>query len=314
MSDRGEQNYNGRESRPASRGGSAQRSDIFAASSSRSSSRSHSSSSSSSRSRPRSGYSRSRYRPRYRSRAPSRSSSRRSHIPPRSRSRTRQQSRGRSYSRDHRHYRDHHDYDYHGYRRLYRYSHSLATRRRHMGNRCNPNPNCCLGIFGLNLSTTERHLRQIFYRFGPISEISIVYDRHCGCSRGYAFVYFENVHDAVEAKEHVDGMELHGRRIRVDFSITKRPHSPTPGMYLGRPTYNRCIHYYYPEYDRRYSDWDSYNRSYREGGGLAASGSGGGWRYCQDQFYIYRRRSRSPCCCRRRYRSCSRCGHYSHRF
>ena len=30
--------------------------------------------------------------------------------------------------------------------------------------------------------------------------------------------------------------EIDGRRIRVDFSITKKAHTPTPGVYMGRPT------------------------------------------------------------------------------
>ena len=33
----------------------------------------------------------------------------------------------------------------------------------------------------------------------------------------------------------MNGVSLDGRNIRVDFSITKRPHSPTPGMYKGVP-------------------------------------------------------------------------------
>ena len=37
--------------------------------------------------------------------------------------------------------------------------------------------------------------------------------------------------------ERANGMELDGRRIRVDYSITKRAHTPTPGMYMGRPTH-----------------------------------------------------------------------------
>lgn len=48
-------------------------------------------------------------------------------------------------------------------------------------------------------------------------------------------MYFERVDDAAEAKERANGMELDGRDIRVDFSITKRAHTPTPGMYVGRP-------------------------------------------------------------------------------
>ena len=34
----------------------------------------------------------------------------------------------------------------------------------------------------------------------------------------------------------MNDQEIDGRRIRVDFSITKRPHTPTPGVYMGRPT------------------------------------------------------------------------------
>lgn len=31
-------------------------------------------------------------------------------------------------------------------------------------------------------------------------------------------------------------MEIDNRRIRVDYSITLRPHEPTPGIYKGRST------------------------------------------------------------------------------
>ncbi|KAI1235751.1 hypothetical protein IHE44_0001835 [Lamprotornis superbus] len=132
----------------------------------------------------------------------------------------------------------------------------MSTRRRHIGNRANPDPNCCLGVFGLSLYTTERDLREVFSKYGPIADVSIVYDQQSRRSRGFAFVYFENVEDAKEAKERANGMELDGRRIRVDFSITKRPHTPTPGIYMGRPTYgsSRRRDYYDRGYDRGYDD------------------------------------------------------------
>ena len=57
-----------------------------------------------------------------------------------------------------------------------------------------------------------------------------------GRSRGFSFVYFEAAEDAKAAKEAMNDQEIDGRRIRVDFSITKRPHTPTPGVYMGRPT------------------------------------------------------------------------------
>lgn len=73
--------------------------------------------------------------------------------------------------------------------------------------------------------------------------IPALYFLQTGRSRGFGFVYFESGKDALEAKERANGMELDGRRIRVDFSITKRPHTPTPGVYVGRPTsyvFNHC--------------------------------------------------------------------------
>ena len=39
-----------------------------------------------------------------------------------------------------------------------------------------------------------------------------------------------------QAKERCNGLELDGRKIRVDYSITKRAHTPTPGVYMGKPT------------------------------------------------------------------------------
>uniref|UniRef100_A0A8C4WV59 Transformer-2 protein homolog beta n=1 Tax=Eptatretus burgeri TaxID=7764 RepID=A0A8C4WV59_EPTBU len=159
-----------------------------------------------------------------RSRSHSRSRSYRRYGRSHSRSR-RRRSRSRSGSLEYRH-------------RHRSTSHSpLSNRRRHIGNRANPNPSGCLGVFGLSLYTSERDLRDVFSRYGPISEVKVVFDQQTGRSRGFAFVYFETDTDAKEAKDRANGMELDGRNIRVDFSITKRPHTPTPGVYMGRPTY-----------------------------------------------------------------------------
>ncbi|XP_071527193.1 transformer-2 protein homolog beta-like isoform X10 [Panulirus ornatus] len=108
--------------------------------------------------------------------------------------------------------------------------------RRHIGTRDNPEPSKCLGVFGLSVYTTERQLHSIFDKFGPLEKVQVVLDSKTGKSRGFAFVYFESLKDATEAKNECSGMEIDGRRIRVDYSITKRPHTPTPGIYMGRPT------------------------------------------------------------------------------
>ncbi|EDO44802.1 predicted protein, partial [Nematostella vectensis] len=114
-------------------------------------------------------------------------------------------------------------------------SHSpLSNRKRHQGNRDNPSPSRCLGVFGLSLYTTERDLRPVFEKYGPVEAIQIVYDHQTGRSRGFGFVYYEDTKDAEVAKERTTGIELDGRRIRVDYSVTKRAHTPTPGVYMGK--------------------------------------------------------------------------------
>ena len=39
-----------------------------------------------------------------------------------------------------------------------------------------------------------------------------------------------------QAKQCTNGLEIDSRRIRVDYSITKRAHTPTPGVYMGKAT------------------------------------------------------------------------------
>ncbi|KAK7062933.1 transformer 2 beta [Halocaridina rubra] len=140
----------------------------------------------------------------------------------------------------------------------------MSNRRRHIGTRDNPEPSKCLGVFGLSVYTTERQLHQIFDKFGPLEKVQVVLDSKSGKSRGFAFVYFESMKDAADAKDECSGMEIDGRRIRVDFSITKRPHTPTPGIYMGRPTSRRG---------------GGYDRNYNSRGGGGGGGGGGRDRY-----------------------------------
>jgi len=80
-----------------------------------------------------------------------------------------------------------------------------------------------------------------------------------GCHHVLACLYTHT-----QAKEHCNGIELDGRRIRVDYSITKRPHTPTPGVYMGKPTHPSSgsqDRYHDDDYDRGYD-----RRSYDRGG------------------------------------------------
>lgn len=112
----------------------------------------------------------------------------------------------------------------------------MSNRKRHAGDREQPPPGKCLGVFGLSIYTQERDLKEIFGKYGRLEDVQIVYDAQTGRSRGFAFVYFEAERDAAAAKDRCNGSEIDGRKIRVDFSITQRAHTPTPGIYMGKPT------------------------------------------------------------------------------
>lgn len=58
-------------------------------------------------------------------------------------------------------------------------------------------------------------------------------------SRGYCFVYFLEIDDATTAKESCANLTIDSRRVRVDYSITTRAHTPTPGIYKGCSTVRR---------------------------------------------------------------------------
>jgi len=248
-----------------------------------------------------------------------------------SRSKSRSHSRSRSRSRSHRSSRRYYSRSRSGSRsrrrrsrsgsREYsrRRSHSrspMSDRRRHNGNRANPDPSCCLGVFGLSLYTTERDIREVFSKYGPLAEVNIVYDQQSRRSRGFAFVYFEVSDDAREAKERANGMEMDGRRIRVDFSITKRAHTPTPGIYMGRPTYGALSMNRRSSRDSRdgYEREDRGDRGYDRGNRGGDRGDRGYDRYDEREYYkSYRRRSPSPYYGRGAYRSRSRSRSYSPR-
>ncbi|CAB1320579.1 unnamed protein product [Coregonus sp. 'balchen'] len=74
--------------------------------------------------------------------------------------------------------------------------------------RANPDPNQCLGVFGLSLYTTEKDLREVFGRYGPLAGVNVVYDQRTGRSRGFAFVYFERIDDSKEVWDKLRSLGL----------------------------------------------------------------------------------------------------------
>ncbi|KAG7096609.1 hypothetical protein E1B28_004026 [Marasmius oreades] len=105
-----------------------------------------------------------------------------------------------------------------------------------------PNPSSVLGVFGLSIRTQERDLDDEFSRFGHVEKVTIVYDQRSDRSRGFGFIRMSTVEEATRCIQELNGIELNGRRIRVDFSVTDRPHQPTPGEYMGHRRTHRDSH------------------------------------------------------------------------
>jgi len=169
-----------------------------------------------------------------------------------------------------------------------------------------PNPSQTLGVFGLSVRTRERDLDYEFGRYGTVESVHIVYDQRSERSRGFGFIRMGSVDEAALCIEKLNGIDLNGRRIRVDFSVTARPHDPTPGAYMGqrRPEYDQPRPRYEDRGDRYGSRYDDRRHDDRRGGGY-----GGGDRSGRDHYdrgherspprrrrddYDDRRRSPSP--------------------
>jgi RNA recognition motif-containing protein len=73
-----------------------------------------------------------------------------------------------------------------------------------------------LFVGGLSWGITTEDLRNVFSRFGPIVDATVIPDRVNGRSRGFGFVTFENPADADKAIEQMNGTELDGRSLKVN--------------------------------------------------------------------------------------------------
>lgn len=74
-------------------------------------------------------------------------------------------------------------------------------------------------IFVSNLAygLDTKDLISAFSNYGEITEAKIIKDRESGRSKGFGFVTFINSDQAKEALN-MNGKELHGRTIRVNFA------------------------------------------------------------------------------------------------
>lgn len=75
-----------------------------------------------------------------------------------------------------------------------------------------------LFIGGLSWNIDWQELKDICKEYGEVGRVNVIKDRVTGKSKGFWFVEFATVEDAERAKEALDGAEIDGRNVRVDFA------------------------------------------------------------------------------------------------
>lgn len=78
-----------------------------------------------------------------------------------------------------------------------------------------------LFIGNLPFKLTEDDIRELFTKFGSITEVAIPTNRETGRPRGFAFVTYESADSANEALT-LDGHEMEGRKIRVSIATGEK--------------------------------------------------------------------------------------------
>ena len=78
-------------------------------------------------------------------------------------------------------------------------------------------------IFVANLpwSLRGKDLKEIFSEFGEVVYAKVILDRETGRSKGFGFVEFADPEAAKKAVEEMQGAEINGREIKIDFAVEK---------------------------------------------------------------------------------------------
>ncbi|KAK8931100.1 hypothetical protein KSP39_PZI017019 [Platanthera zijinensis] len=73
-------------------------------------------------------------------------------------------------------------------------------------------------VLNITFRTTADDLFPLFHKYGKVVDIFIPRDRRTGESRGFAFVRYKYAEEAQKAVEKLDGRNVDGREIMVQFA------------------------------------------------------------------------------------------------
>lgn len=76
-------------------------------------------------------------------------------------------------------------------------------------------------IANLDFDITSEDLKATFSQFGTVSYAHVVYDKKTKRSKGYGYVEMEDIDEALNAIDSLNGLEVNGRKIDVKVASPK---------------------------------------------------------------------------------------------
>ncbi|KAL5742142.1 hypothetical protein ACOSP7_028874 [Xanthoceras sorbifolium] len=92
-----------------------------------------------------------------------------------------------------------------------------------------------LFVGGLSFYTTDEGLSEAFSQYGQVVEAKVVMDRVSDRSKGFGFVTFASEDEAEKAVAQMNGKNLNGRVIFVDYAKLKTSYSDEMPIARGPP-------------------------------------------------------------------------------
>ena len=79
-------------------------------------------------------------------------------------------------------------------------------------------PSRTLFIGNLSYDMTDRDLNNLFSKIHNVIDVRVAIDRRSGQPRGFAHAEFTDIESATKAKQQLEGKEVCGRVLRLDYS------------------------------------------------------------------------------------------------
>ncbi|XP_030537500.2 glycine-rich RNA-binding protein 7-like isoform X1 [Rhodamnia argentea] len=130
-------------------------------------------------------------------------------------------------------------------------------------------------VGGLSWGTDQQGLSEAFAKYGEVIEARVIMDRETGRSRGFGFVTYTSSEEASSAIQALDGQELHGRMIRVNYANDRQPPRFSSGYGGGNYGYGGGEGGGYSGGGGGYGGGNYGGGSYGGGGNYTGGGGGG---------------------------------------